>query len=55
MNDGLVGDRNDFETKIALANTSIEKGNWNDAYPYLKAAVEMNPDYAQGYNHLGIY
>jgi tetratricopeptide (TPR) repeat protein len=55
MNDGLVGDRNDFETKIALANTSIEKGNWDDAYPYLKAAVEMNPDYAQGYNHLGIY
>lgn len=55
INTGLVRDHNDFETTIALAKTSIEKGNWDDAYPYLKAAVEMNPGYAQGYNHLGIY
>ncbi|MBE7445057.1 MAG: tetratricopeptide repeat protein [Planctomycetia bacterium] len=53
--DGLIRDHNDYETEIALANTAIEKGNWDGAYQYLKAAVEMNPDYAQGYNHLGIY
>ena len=44
-----------FKTNVTLANNSIEKGNWDEAYPYLKAAVGMNPDYAQGYNHLGIF
>jgi len=46
---------NDSDTTVTLANTLIEKGSWDEAYPQLKAAVEMNPNYAQGYNHLGIY
>ena len=46
---------NDSDTTVTLANTLIEKGSWDEAYPQLKAAVEMNPHYAQGYNHLGIY
>jgi len=46
---------NDSDINVTLANTLIEKGSWDEAYPYLKAAVEMNPRYAQGYNHLGIY
>ena len=46
---------NDSDINITLANTLIEKGIWDEAYPHLKAAVEMNPHYAQGYNHLGIY
>jgi tetratricopeptide (TPR) repeat protein len=45
----------DSDINVTLANTLIEKGNWDEAYPYLKAAVDMNPRYAQGYNHLGIY
>lgn len=44
-----------FETNVSLANSAIEKGNWNEAHSYLKSAVEINPDYAQGYNHLGIF
>ncbi|MCF6154418.1 MAG: tetratricopeptide repeat protein [Candidatus Brocadia sp.] len=44
-----------FETNLTLANANIEKGNWEEAYSYLKTAVEMNPDYSQGYNHLGIF
>ena len=46
---------NDSDINVTLANTLIEKNSWDEAYPYLKAAVEMNPGYAQGYNHLGIY
>ena len=46
---------NDSDINITRANTLIEKGIWDEAYPHLKAAVEMNPHYAQGYNHLGIY
>ena len=46
---------NDSDINVTLANTLIEKGIWDEAYPYLKVAVEMNPGYAQGYNHLGIY
>ena len=46
---------NDSDINITLANTLIEKGIWDETYPHLKAAVEMNPHYAQGYNHLGIY
>jgi len=46
---------NDSDTTVTLANTLIEKGSWDEAYPQLKAAVEMNPNYAQGYNRLGIY
>ncbi len=45
----------DFEVTVALANTHIEKDNWEEAYPYLKTAVSMNPAYSQGYNHLGIF
>jgi Tfp pilus assembly protein PilF len=44
-----------FRTRVNLANSAIEKGNWDEAYPNLKAAVEMNPNYAQGYNHLGVF
>lgn len=44
-----------FENNVSLANSAIEKSNWNEAYSYLKSAVEINPDYAQGYNHLGIF
>ncbi|MDO8744549.1 MAG: tetratricopeptide repeat protein, partial [Candidatus Brocadiaceae bacterium] len=44
---------NDSDTTVTLANTLIEKGSWDEAYPQLKAAVEINPNYAQGYNHLG--
>lgn len=51
----LTDDGNDFETIVIKANTFIENGNWNDAYPHLKSAVEMNPNYAEGYNHLGIF
>lgn len=54
-NEDLADNHNDFDTNVTRANTSIEKGNWDEAYPYLKTAVEMNPDYAQGYNHLGIF
>ncbi|HHT9144091.1 MAG TPA: tetratricopeptide repeat protein [Candidatus Wunengus sp. YC61] len=46
---------NDSDITVTLANTLIEKGSWDEAYPQLKAAVEINPNYAQGYNHLGIY
>lgn len=55
INETLKDNDSDFETSVALANANIEKGNWEEAYPYLKKAVEMNPDYAQGYNHLGIF
>ncbi|TVM00948.1 MAG: hypothetical protein CV087_11725 [Candidatus Brocadia sp. WS118] len=54
-NQDIINNHDAFETNFTLANNSIEKGNWNEAYPYLKAAVEMNPSYAQGYNHLGIF
>lgn len=55
INENLNDNHSDFETSVRLANTSIEKGNWEEAYPYLNTAVEMNPDYSQGYNHLGIF
>lgn len=45
----------DFETIVSRANTYLESGNLDAAYPYLKSAVEINPDYAEGYNHLGIF
>ena len=32
-----------FEASVTLANTNIEKGNWDVAYSYLKTAVEINP------------
>lgn len=44
-----------FATNVSLANNAIEKGNWSEAYPHLKTAVEINPDYAQGYNQLGVF
>ncbi len=50
-----INNQNDFETTVAFANSYIEKTNWDEAYPYLRSAVEMNPNYAQGYNHLGIF
>lgn len=53
--ENLKDNHNDFETNATLANANIEKGNWDEAYPYLKTAVEKNPDYSQGYNHLGIF
>lgn len=55
VNEKLKDNHTDFEANVTLANTSIEKGNWEEAYPHLKKAVEINPDYAQGYNHLGIF
>lgn len=54
-NQNTIQDHDAFESNVVLANNSIEKGDWDEAYRYLKAAVEMNPDYAQGYNHLGIF
>jgi tetratricopeptide (TPR) repeat protein len=53
--DNLKDNHTDFEATVTLANANIEKGNWDEAYPYLKTAVEMNPNYSQGYNHLGIF
>lgn len=44
-----------FEASVTLANTNIEKGNWDVAYSYLKTAVEIKPNYAEGHNHLGVY
>lgn len=44
-----------FEASVTLANTNIEKGNWDVAYSYLKTAIEINPNYAEGHNHLGVY
>ena len=44
-----------FEASVTLANTNIEKGNWDVAYSYLKTAVEINPNYVEGHNHLGVY
>ncbi|NUO07178.1 MAG: tetratricopeptide repeat protein [Candidatus Brocadia sp.] len=55
INKDLSDNHNDFETYVSLANTSIEKDNWDEAYGYLKNAIEINPDYAQGYNHIGIF
>lgn len=55
VNEDSNDNHHDFEINVTRANTSIGKGNWDEAYPYLKAAVELNPNYAQGYNHLGIY
>ncbi|MEB2308880.1 MAG: tetratricopeptide repeat protein [Candidatus Brocadiaceae bacterium] len=54
-NQNAINNHENFEYNINLANNAIEKGDWNAAYPYLKSAVEMNPNYAQGYNHLGVY
>lgn len=55
INNNLTDNCNDFEANFTLANTFIEKGHWEAAYPYLKTAVETNPNYAQGFNHLGIF
>lgn len=55
VHEGIKDNHNNFETSVTFANTSIGKGNWDEAYPYLKTAVELNPNYAQGYNHLGIF
>ncbi|MFN3531103.1 MAG: tetratricopeptide repeat protein [Candidatus Brocadia sp.] len=55
INEDLKDNHTDFKANVTLANANIEKDNWDEAYPYLKASVEMNPDYAQGYNHLGIF
>ncbi|MEK6737443.1 MAG: tetratricopeptide repeat protein, partial [Planctomycetota bacterium] len=44
-----------FDASVTLANANIEKGNWDVAYSYLKTAVEINPNYAEGHNHLGVY
>lgn len=44
-----------FEASVTLANANIEKGNWDVAYSYLKTAVEIKPNYAEGHNHLGVY
>ena len=44
-----------FEASVTLANANIEKGNWDVAYSYLKTAIEINPNYAEGHNHLGVY
>lgn len=55
INENIKDNRTDFEANVTLANANIEKGNWDEAYPYLKTAIEINPDYSQGYNHLGIF
>jgi len=44
-----------FELNVENANNCIDKDNWDDAYQYLKKAVEINPEYVDGYNRLGIY
>lgn len=46
---------NTFEASVTLANANIEKGNWDVAYSYLKTAVDINPSYVDGHNHLGVY
>jgi len=53
--DDHVSYTGDFETNVTQANKFIENGNWDAAYPHLKTAVETNHDYAQGFNHLGIF
>ncbi|MCR4321571.1 MAG: tetratricopeptide repeat protein [Candidatus Brocadiaceae bacterium] len=53
--DNPMNNHSDFETNVTCANKLIEKGNWDEAYQYLKTSVKMDPHYAQGYNHLGIY
>lgn len=50
-----TSDPSAFENSVTRANKFIENGNWEAAYPYIKTAVETKPDYAQGFNHLGIY
>ncbi|MDR4509198.1 MAG: tetratricopeptide repeat protein [Candidatus Brocadiaceae bacterium] len=46
---------NSYDETVALANTLIDNGKWDEAYPYLKTAVTINAKYAQGFNHLGVY
>jgi tetratricopeptide (TPR) repeat protein len=51
----LTDDGKDFQTIVTKVNALIEDGKWDDAYPYLKRSVEIDPNYAEGYNHLGVF
>ncbi len=53
--ENLVNKGSDFEMAVARANACIENGDWDGAYPHLKTALEINPNYADGLNHLGVY
>lgn len=45
----------DFEINVSRAKDLIEKDDWGMAFKYLKAAVDADPNYAEGFNLLGIY
>ena len=44
----------DFELTKKLANMYLELNRPEDAVVYLSKALELNPDYAQGYNQIGV-
>ena len=45
---------NDFEITKQLADLYLELDRPEDAFVHLKKALELDPKYAQGYNHLGV-
>ncbi|MCF6149374.1 MAG: tetratricopeptide repeat protein [Candidatus Kuenenia sp.] len=52
---GIQKDNENFETNASRANELIKNDNWDTAFKYLKEAVDADPNYAEGFNLLGIY
>lgn len=48
-------DNTNFEANVLRANELIKNDNWDMAFKYLKAAVDEDSNYAEGFNLLGIY
>jgi tetratricopeptide (TPR) repeat protein len=47
-------DREDSNAFMALAESSLDDGNWDDAIEYLEKAVELDPGLAPAYQKLGL-
>lgn len=47
-------DREDSNAFMALAESSLDKGNWDDAIEYLEKAAALDPGLAPAYQKLGL-
>lgn len=47
-------DREDSNAFMAMAESSLDEGNWDDAIEYLEKATELDPGLAPAYQKLGL-
>ena len=52
--EGLQLDPHDMVTLDNLARTLVGAGRWEEAFPYCREVVELNPNYAAGHVSLAV-